>query len=116
MSIGEKRKDRPKVILTSVGSAAGTSAFIDTDAYNTVQVNTWGNSGSTTVCVYVNAGTTVWLGTDIPAAIFVGSGRSDSAGGGSPVITVGSLLDQALITHGTSGTGTLNSSYILYDA
>ncbi len=115
--LGDKQKTSPVIALAQgAGTATGTSDIIDTTGYKAIKVFTFpqtGATGSTDVCVYVNAGTSTWSGTTRSDAFLAGSANVSA---GVPASTVyGEITERAYITHGTTtGTG-LVTSYILCD-
>jgi len=108
----------PVVLVSSAGTALGTSSIIDTSAFQSMQLMNihGGTGGSRTISVYVNAGTQ-WgtAATTLPNATFVGSGNSDQAGAGSLVWHCGSLTHQAIVRYGTSSNLSFSLSYVLYE-
>lgn len=106
------KKTRGAIVVSSAGTALGTTSIIDTSAWEFMQLTSihGGTGGSRLTSVYVNGGTQDGTAaTTFPNAIFVGSGVSDQAGAGTPVWICGSLTHQAIITYGTS----TNSSFSL---
>lgn len=114
-----KTKTRPSFAVASTGTALGTcSAIIDVSSWQYLQVMSIheGTGGSRTVSVYVNPGSAFGTAsTTLPNPTFVGSGNSDQAGAGSPIFTVGSMTDQAIITYGTSTNSSFSITYIGFD-
>lgn len=105
MSDERIQKTRNVVVVNSAGTALGTTAIIDTSAWEFMQIQHLhgGTGGSRLTTVYVNGGTkNGTAATTFPDAVFVGSGVSDFDGEGTPTFHVGSLTHQAIISYGTS--------------
>jgi hypothetical protein len=113
-----KTKTSPAFIVTSQGTALGTSSIIDTSGWMFIQLMAQhgGTGGSRTITVYANGGTIMGTSaTAMPDLVFIGSANSDQAGAGSPVFTVGSLTNQAVVAMGTSSNASYKLSYMLFD-
>ena len=102
------------VIAIAAGEAAGTSGIIDTSAYKSMRLMTWGTTGSATANLYATLGTTAGTSeTTMPAVILLGSHTAQGTGIFQSSAIAG-LTGQAIITHSTIN-GTYNSSYLMYD-
>ena len=113
MAYDDKAKLKTEIAIAG-GVAAGTSSIIDTSAYKSARLMTWGTTGSCTSNLYSSIGTTVGTAaTTMPAFILLGSHRSDGTGVFKSTAVSG-LTGQAIITH-SSITGTYHTSYYLFD-
>jgi hypothetical protein len=118
MTTTAKTKTRPMYLFESQGTALGSAGPIDTSSFQFAQFMSihGGTSGSRTISVYANCGTTPGTSaTTMPNLVFVGSRNSDQAGAGYPVWICGSLTDQAIVTTGTGLSPSFSLTYLMLE-
>lgn len=113
MAYDDKIKTKTKIAIAG-GAAAGTSSIVDTSAYKSMRLMTWGTTGSCTANVFANIGTTAGTSeTTMPVVHLLGSHVAQGTGIFNSSAVSG-LADQAIITHSAIN-GTYNTSYLLQD-